>query len=392
VVGGGFSAAAGGDVAGAIEAPPVHGLAGAEAPPDWPPLTVAELRPVLALYPRLGEIEAVTWHSPRPFAASGLVACAERTVFVKRHDPAVRGAADLVEEHRFIAHVRGAGAAVAEVLAAADGRTCIAAPGGTYEVHGVAAGEDRYRDAASWDPFRTVADARAAGRALAELHLAAAGYAAGPRRTGLLVGDFRLCAAVDLAAALARRAGAEPLLAGALAGRDWRADLAQCVLPFSAGLVPHLPALAPLWTHNDFHASNLLWRADGAVASVLDFGLANRTSAMFDLATAIERNCVEWLRLGVGHSDIAQSGLAAALIAGYREVRRVPPGEARALPHVLKLAHVEFALSEMAYFHGVLHAPERVSMAYDDFLLGHAAWFATRHGREFLLSLDDMIG
>jgi Ser/Thr protein kinase RdoA (MazF antagonist) len=322
----------------------VHGLARDLAAPDWPALTVAELSPVLAAYDGVGAVEAIAWHSPRPLAASALVTCAEGTFFVKRHHRAVRNVADLAEEHAFLAHLRSEGVSVPAVLAGRDGLTAMTAGDATYEVHTIVGGDDLYRDAVSWSPFTSTAHARAAGRALAALHKAAAGFAAPPRATGLLVADFRVFGAADPTAALARRIAAQPLLASALANRPWAADIADALLPWHACLAPYLPALTPLWTHNDFHASNLLWRGDGSVAGVIDFGLANVTSAAFDLATAIERNALEWLRLADGATDIAHAGLTAALISGYYEIGPLPPGQAAALPHLLPLVHAEFAL------------------------------------------------
>ena len=61
-----------------------------------------------------------------------------------------------------------------------------------------------------------------------------------------------------------------------------------------------MPALPPLWTHNDLHASNLLWSdagGDARAMAIIDFGLADRTNAVHDLAQAIERNIVEWITL-----------------------------------------------------------------------------------------------
>lgn len=369
----------------------VHGLAHELAAPDWAKLTVAEVSPILACFAGIGAVEAIAWHSPRPLAASALVACAGGIFFVKRHHRVVRGVADLAEEHAFLAYLRKRGACVPPLLASRGGRTAIASGDATYEVHTMAAGDDLYRDAVSWSPFTSTAHARAAGRALAALHRAAGGFAAPPRATGLLVADFRIFGAADPMAALASRVAAEPRLAGALAGRPWEADIAGALLPWHARLAPHSPALTPLWTHNDFHASNLLWHGDGSVAGVIDFGLANVTSAAFDLATAIERNGVEWLRLADGATDIAHADLAAALIAGYCEIRPLPPGQAAALPHLLPLVHAEFALSELAYFHGVLGSQEKADLAYHDFLLGHAGWFATGHGRNFLRSVGNVV-
>ena len=72
-------------------------------------------------------------------------------------------------------------------------------------------------------------------------------------------------------------------------------DGAPCLLPWHQRLGTRLAQQPRLWTHNDWHVSNLLWHGQGAhseVACVFDFGLASPTSALFDLATAIERNAV----------------------------------------------------------------------------------------------------
>lgn len=362
----------------------VHGLNGTPAAPDWPPLRVDELSPILGHYPGLGGIRRIAWHSPRPFAASGLVECERGTVFVKRHASVLRSPADLAEEHRFIDHLRRGGAAVPTVLATHAGATAIAGDCGTYEVHALAVGQDLYRHAESWTPFRSRAHAREAGRALGRLHRAADDFAAPARSTYLLVADFTLFGCRDPIDALQTRLRTDNRLSEALSNRDWRQDMEDVLLPWHANLVPHLPALTPKWAHNDLHASNLLWDDEGAVTCIFDFGLANRTSAVFDLATAIERNCIEWLGLAHGEAYIAHSNLARALIDGYRESAEFSCAQAAALAHLLPLVHTDFALSELAYFHAILHSDAKAELAYRSFLLGHATWFNTQHGRRFL--------
>jgi Ser/Thr protein kinase RdoA (MazF antagonist) len=358
----------------------VHGMAGRAAPRDWPPLSVAELAPVFAMYPSLSAPRAVTWHSPRPFAASGTVATSRSEVFVKRHHRAVRSAADLAEEHAFMFHLRTEGAPVPAVLACRDGATACEFGDSTYELHAISPGLDTYRDDVSWTPIGGARHATAAGHALRLLHDAAAGFDAPARRSDMLVADMRLLTGPDLVAAIAARAASSPMLGAALAGRSWRTDVERFLLPWHEKLLPHVEAMTPLWTHNDFHASNLLWRRDGSVATMLDFGLANRTCALFDLATAIERNAIAWLRLAEGITDIGHPNLARALILGYG----LPEEQIPALRHLLPLVHVDFALSELAYFHGVTRSGANAECAYSDFLLGHANWFSTRPGRACL--------
>jgi Ser/Thr protein kinase RdoA (MazF antagonist) len=349
--------------------------------PDWPRLTKAELTSLLAQYPDLGDFRGIVWHSRRPFAASALIACDRAPVFVKRHDPRVRSAADLREEHGFIAHLRAHGAAVPRVLADEAGETALAREAGVYEIHALGDGEDRYRDVDSWHPVENPADARAAGVALARLHQAAEAYAAPARSTRRVVAGDTLLRAADPQAALHQWMAADAMLADALAGRDWRADFTPFLRPFLHAQQAITAALPFQWVHGDLHVSNALWR-DGAVSTVLDFGLSNRASAIFDLTTAIERNAIAWLDLSPTHRDIGRADLACALVDGYAATLPVP--DLHAVRAILPVVHVDFALSELAYFHGITQSGGNAALAYDTFLLGHAAWFGTAQGQIFL--------
>ena len=97
-----------------------------------------------------------------------------------------------------------------------------------------------------------------------------------------------------------RYLAARPALDAHRAVHDCAAQALDLLAPFHAELLPHLPALAPLWTHNDLHASNMFWSdagPDACATAIIDFGLADRTNAVHDIAHAIERNIVEWLAL-----------------------------------------------------------------------------------------------
>jgi Ser/Thr protein kinase RdoA (MazF antagonist) len=148
--------------------------------------------------------------------------------------------------------------------------------------------------------------------------------------------------------------------------------------------MPFQPSLRPLWTHNDLHASNLFWsdESENAVATaVIDFGLADRTNAVYDLAQAIERNIVEWLVLMRDphhpHDVPVHLDHLDALLEGYEAVRPLSADEAAALAPMTALCHAEFALTEADYFLGVLHSPEKARVATFDYLVGHAQWFHT---------------
>jgi Ser/Thr protein kinase RdoA (MazF antagonist) len=372
-----------------------HGMDGTLVEPDWPPLTLTEVRALLSGFPVCGEPIRILSVSPRPFSAASVVAAGGRHVFIKRHHKTVRDRDGLLEEHRFLSYLHAHGAPVPRVFADSSGETAIECADWTYEAHETPAGVDLYEDAISWTPFFSTAHARSAGRALARLHIAAQGFAAPLRKPRPLVASFTIFAAGDPGAEFARYLAARPALENYLSGCGACADALGLLAPFHAQLLPLVPALEPLWTHNDLHASNLFWSDDGRDAqatAVIDFGLADRTSAVHDLAQAIERNIVEWLALrdNSGHPENVPVHLdhLEALLDGYDELRPLSEQEAAALGPMTALCHAEFALSEADYFIGVLHSEEKARVASEDYLLGHARWFRGAGGRNLLHAID----
>jgi Ser/Thr protein kinase RdoA (MazF antagonist) len=370
----------------------VHGVGTDEVPPDWPPLQIAEIHTLLARYPALASDDwHIAWHSPRPLSAAALVNTRHGQVFVKRHHVRVRTPAQLEEEHRFIAHLAGRGVPVVEVIADRDGRTAVGLGEWTYELHAMGEGEDLYRDTVSWTPLDSVQRAVEAGAMLARLHRAAADHHAPQRSTHILVARDDLLRADDPIAALHLQLERRPGLAAWLQPRDWQADFSHVLLPWHRRLARRLRDEPRLWAHNDWHVSNLLWQPHGAaarIATVLDFGLASPTSALFDLATAIERNAIAWLALERG-MDAAHIDIARALVEGYRRVLPLSATRLRLLADLLPLVHVEFALSEVEYFAAITGSQANAEVAYDTFLLGHARWFDTAPGQGLLQALRE---
>jgi Ser/Thr protein kinase RdoA (MazF antagonist) len=122
--------------------------------------------------------------------------------------------------------------------------------------------------------------------------------------------------------------------------------------------------------------------------AVIDFGLADRTNAVHDLAQAIERNIVEWIGLmqnpTCGEQLQVHFEHLEALLAGYESVRLLTEEEAAALAPMTALCHAEFALSEADYFLGVLHSKKKAKLAWNDYLVGHARWFRGAGGVKLL--------
>ncbi|WP_321789261.1 phosphotransferase enzyme family protein [Paraburkholderia sp. J94] len=370
----------------ATGAAPQFTVDGEKAERDWPLITRDEVERLLAGYADLAPLAKIAWHSPRPFSSAVLAHTLDgRAWFVKRHHARLRSAAGLAEEHGFIAHLRSRGVPVADVLVDRAGHTAIAQGDWTWEVHAAAPGMDTYRGVMSWKPFFHASHAWSAGRTLARLHRATADYDAPARALQPLLSSFRVLSSPDLDAALDAWVQAQPGLARSLAKHDWRADIAEAIAPAHARLAPLLPALRSQWTHGDWHASNLLWTdaAPGAqVRTVLDFGLADRTCAVYDLALAIERNAIDWLAAPA--TCTVQYEHIGALLDGYASLAPLSDAEYEALIALLPIVHTEFALLEVEYFDDILGDETGVRAAYDGYLIGHARWFESEDGQRLL--------
>jgi Ser/Thr protein kinase RdoA (MazF antagonist) len=368
-----------------------HGMDKTRVEPDWPPLGLAEVRALLRRFPGCGEPIEILSVSPRPFSAASVVSTCSGRVFIKRHHHSVRDREGLLEEHRFLQHLLTHGAPVPRVYATETGETTVEIGEWTYEVHEVPVGVDIYEDALSWTPFLSTSHAHFAGQALARLHRAAEGFVEPARKPRPLVASFSIFAANNPAVELQRYLKARPALAeDAITRQDCERAL-ELLAPYHAELLPFLPELDPLWTHNDLHASNLLWSESGDHAqatAIIDFGLADRTNAVHDLAQTIERNIVEWLELHQGSEDTDDVPVhidhLRALLDGYETVRPLSAAEAAALAPMTALCHAEFALTEADYFRGVLHSEENTRLCTKGYLVGHALWYCGTGGTRLL--------
>lgn len=367
-----------------------HGLDGHLVQPDWPPLRLEEVNALLRRFPSVRKAERILSFSPRPFSAASVVATPAGKIFVKRHHRSVRTPSALLEEHNFLAYLNSRTPLVKSPLRDEYGETAIAVNEWTYEVHLHGDGIDLYGQAQSWTPFLTTTHARNAGRALAKLHMAAAGYAKPPRMTSPLITSFSVFSQVDPWPVLSAYVAQRPGLAAYLGKRDWLRETRQAFESLHDKLRDFLPLFQPVWTHNDLHASNLLWSddsADARVTDIFDFGLCDCTTPLHDVATSIER-AVEWLEIEDTTRDPYRLDQIDAFLAGYEQFLPLSRNYARGLVALLPLVHAEFALSEIDYFSGVLQSQEKADVAYRTYFLGHARWFSTDAGKRLTSHLQ----
>ena len=375
-------------------APKAHGLDGSLVEPDWPPLTLDEVRTLLRQFPGIAEPTKILSVSPRPFSAASVVLTQKDRVFIKRHHHTVRDKEGLLEEHHFLQHLHAHGAPVPGVYVNVQGQTAIEIADRAYEVHEVPTGIDLYEAAISWTPFQCAFHAYSSGQALARLHQAAQTYTAPRRQPRPLVASFTIFASENPASEINNYLAARPALANDQVTRTACTEAIKLLAPFHAELLPFLPSLPSLWTHNDLHASNLLWNStdpNAQATSIIDFGLADRTNAMHDIAHAIERNIVEWLALVENPADYEAVPIhfdhLHAFLEGYESIRPLYREEAAALAPMAALCHAEFALTEADYFLTALGSPEKARVASVDYLVGHARWYRSPRGQTLIKAL-----
>lgn len=197
----------------------------------------------------------------------------------------------------------------------------------------------------------TVAHCREAGRGLAELHLAVAGFPLSRAN------DLGQAAWASMFAGLHAEAEAfKPGLA-----RTIEADLAMLAERWPEGLPQGV-------IHADFFPDNVFFKA-GEFAGAIDFYFAANDAFAYDVAIALNAWCFE----PDGSFNITA---ARAMVAGYESRRPLSPAERDALPVLAHGAAMRFFLTRLHDWHatpaGALVRPKD-PMEYERKLAVHRA-------------------
>lgn len=371
--------------------PTGHGMGTELEQKDWVNMTLQDLLCLQPDYPELAGELALLWHSPRPFSSASIVATAQGQYLIKRSHCSFRSVADLLQEHAFIQHLDAKGLEVSQVLSNAAGVTATAIGEWIYEVHHKLTAQDIYAEHHSWKSFFYPDHAYSAGQLLAKLHHAAADFCQQARDTQYLIANQRLLESTSLLQAIQQRIQASKGLRDYFQNQHFSAEFVQQLEQFHQLLLPVLPKLQRLWTHNDLHASNMLWTDNSPhaeVAAVIDFGLSDLSSVSYDVAVAIERNFVDWLQLDMPqHEDIH---IDAAGLKQFIQGYVAAGGSTEQLsyvPQMMTLAHIDFALYELEYFVEITQNQSHADAAYR-YLIEHTLWFATDAGQRFIQLLQ----
>ncbi|MFV5381434.1 phosphotransferase enzyme family protein [Acinetobacter towneri] len=373
-----------------------HGMGNDWEHKDWAHLTVSELHNLQPYYPCLQGNIQILWCSPRPFSSAVLVEVMQalastgqtnfHSYFIKRSHRSFRRAQDILQEHAVLQHLASKNIPVATLMTSNCGQTALEVGDWTYEVYEKAAGFDLYIDQQSWTPFFYTEHAAKVGSLLAKLHIAMQDFPElHGRSTRYLVSNQQLLESESIVTAIQQRIDNSPELSRYFADKNLDAVFLERIFQTHRKIKHVLQQATKIWTHNDLHASNLFWSTQGAdpnITAVIDFGLSDRNSALYDLAITIERNFIDWLALEhTSQINVDEAGLSAFLQAYCAEIH--PQQDFSILPELLKIVHLDFAFSELEYFVGITQNLKHADAAYYDWIVGHVNWFFTEQGQQF---------
>ena len=373
-----------------------HGMGSDWENKDWLHMTVPELHRLQSYYPCLQGSVKILWYSPRPFSSAVLIEVVQALAstgqtnlhpyFIKRSHRSFRRAQDILQEHAVLQHLASKNIPVATLISSNCGQTALEVGDWTYEVYEKAAGFDLYVDQQSWTPFFYTEHAAKVGSLLAKLHTAMQDFPElHGRSTRYLASNQQLLESENIVTAIQQRIDNSPELSRYFADKNLDAVFLERIFQTHRKIKHVLQQATKIWTHNDLHASNLFWStqsADANITAVIDFGLSDRNSALYDLAITIERNFIDWLALEhTSQISIDEAGLSAFLQAYCAEIHSQQ--DFSILPELLKIVHLDFAFSELEYFVGITQNLKHADAAYYDWIVGHVNWFFTEQGQQF---------
>jgi Ser/Thr protein kinase RdoA (MazF antagonist) len=306
------------------------------------------------------------------------------SAIVKRQPPMGRTIDQVEWQHSLANHLADRG------VPAVRSRGMVELNGLWYELFDVASGDDTYAGVDTWEPFRSDAHVRAAGRTLAALHEAGADFEPArpqPQR-GFVVqlGLVRLTPVEAVELLCSER----PAVGEYLAGEEWRGPVEAAYAELFDRLRPALGDLPVRPLHGDWQTNNLFFRGE-EISAIIDFHQADYAPRVLDLAVGVERNCFFWNRISEGDDDAYTLDHARLLIEAYHDRSPLAAAERAAFADVLAACQFEYGISFLDYYWGIERDREKADWAWHTFVLGHAAWWQGSAGRRAREGLEEML-
>ncbi|KXA17346.1 phosphotransferase enzyme family protein [Gardnerella vaginalis] len=382
----------------------------------WANVDLDEANTVCSLLEEPLKVDCILSHSLRPMAAGSLVRAHYKDdslkesqsldVYIKRCSTKVRQASTIRPYHRFAEHLlknkistpkylyfnKNSESLVLEKNVQIEG-TLLVIDDCAYEVTLKASGEDRYKDAYTWDPPKTCEEAKNLGVVMAKIALASQGFdEPNPKEFNAFQSRFSLCASEDVQKAAEVWLKNRPDLAKFLKeqNRDFIKDIGEfaptCRKIYDLGYAN----LKKQWTHGDPHISNFMWEGS-APSAVFDLAMAYKNTAIYDLAMTLERNTIQWVDIANGKEDSYRTDLVEAILQGYSSVRALTDVEKELLPLVLSVSQIEQCVEFVDYYLKSNGSYDFKIWGYDTGFLEHARWYKSCFGERYLNYLTEVL-
>lgn len=329
------------------------------------------LEAVVRAYPDLGRFEGILRNGLSVNTAACLFQTARGSFFAKRYDPAQRDVAALLAEHAIAGALLARDYPTPRLYPNRAGETLTWEGDTPYALYAVARGEDRYREASVFAPFRSRREAASAGAWLARFHLALQDLPLPPAKPFLgITARYRWLLAPTADQGFAELLDEAPSLRPFLEAQPEAAELLAFMEVRHARLAPVAAALPVGVIHGDFIKRNLFFDGD-EVSDVLDLDVWNVGPWVYDLALALLPCGFDWGAIACGEAP--RFADLRAFLEGYQAVRPLSAAEADALPTVMESARVEIYLSLVVL---ALHQhDEQKAMLFWGFIVTLVRWF-----------------
>ncbi|MCC5814014.1 MAG: phosphotransferase [Leptospira sp.] len=363
----------------------------------WPEIKSEELNSLMSAYPALGGFKKITFQSSRPLSAGCLIETDQGNYFVKRNSPDIRSKVDWEYEHRLVDSLNQRSTDpkdfdlnIPAICKNKNGETVHQLTDSgkiwLYEVQTMAKGEDLYKSSHTWSPLLEIDHAKGIGIGLANLHHAIRGSGfMDSRQPTYQKANFEVFYTHDLSAFL------QDLVSNihgfqTLSGSDKFIETTVSVYNSFILDSKQQNSIPRMVTHSDPQASNFFWE-EGKPVSMIDFHLTNCNNYLYDLAVAVDRNCIYWLDLLSGKEDSHSIAHSQSILNSYKnrsiELGYSPVGW-ELFSKALVLHRLEFALSLCDYYLNVENSPFKAQWCLDVYIQGHGEWFCSNSGKRFL--------
>ncbi|MCH4161128.1 MAG: phosphotransferase [Bifidobacterium sp.] len=368
----------------------------------WPDVDLAQAQALCSSLSEPVVAQRILSHSARPTAAASLVSTNVAPIFIKRYDRAIRDTPSITPYHRYAEYLGDHGITAPRFLhfnsqsstafSVDSSNDTVAVQGNAaFECYVAVEGEDRYAKALSWDSPSDLEEAHELGSYVASIDCASVGFAEARLPINGMSNTFGMFASGDIHGSLNLWLNQRPLVRRylELTQRDIAHDV-QVVEPYAGRVGKLYQTLPARWTHGDPHISNFLWHGKHPSA-VIDFGLSDQNTAIFELAMLLERHCIQWVDIMDGNEAAYRPDVAAALITGYCTVRPLSDIERLILPDILAICQAEAGLNWLQYYMKLPNRLQDADWCYDSCFLAHTRWFSTPSGQSLLRDIRECL-